>query len=804
MKLKQITAALMLLGSSSLAFADFKIQDIRIEGLQATEPATVFTYLPVKVGDTFTDTKGQQIIKELYSTGFFDDVRVETMGDQVLLTVAERPTISDVNISGAKVFETSVLQKNLTSFGLGQSQPFSQAKLNQAMESLKEEYKNRGKNTAQITSSVTKLARNRVAVEIKIDEGKTTKITDIEFEGNKRYSDRQLLKQMSLSEGGMFTWMTKSNQFSQEKFNQDLEKITEFYQNNGYFDARVVDSNVAMNDDKTKQTINIQINEGERYRWGKVDIEGDTNEISKDDLRKQLTMKEGKWYERSLMVDGLQKIQQTMGSAGYAFSEVNVEPKPNPETKTVDFVLHVQPGRKVYVNQINISGNNKTRDEVVRRELRQMEAAPYDTSKLQRSKERVELLGYFTNVKFEAKPVENSPDQVDIDMNVEEKSTGSLDLSAGWVQGTGLVVSAGVAQDNLFGTGKSVSTRISRSKTTQNASLSFTDPYFTPDGVSLGYDLYGKIYDPRKSDSSSSIQQYKTVKYGLGIRAGVPVTEYDRVNFGFAPEHLTVNTYDGAPKRYREFVSKYGTVSDSGTGAGKFSGWTYKGTVGWGRNKTDSALWPTKGYTTDVNAEIGLPGSDLQYYSITHGQKWFFPLSKDFTLMLSGDVGYANGYGKTDELPFFNNFYGGGLGSVRGYESGTLGPKVYDSSGNKVSYGGNKMVAGTAELLFPFPGIKDSRSVRLSLFADAGSVWDSKTYTDGSSDADSSSNDPQNPYGVGSTHHSTFKEELRYSTGAAVTWLSPLGPMKFSYALPLNKKNSDDIQRFQFQLGTTF
>lgn len=786
----------MVLGLSPLALADFTIQDIRIEGLQTTEPATVFTYLPVKVGDTFTDDKGQEIIKELYATGFFEDVRVETMGDQVLLTVTERPTISDVNISGAKVFEAATLKKNLASFGLGQSQPFSQAKLNQAVESLKEEYRNRGKNSVEVTPSVTKLARNRVAIDLKIEEGKTTKITDIKIEGNERYSDRRLIKQMSLSEGGLFTWMTKSNQFSQEKFNQDLERITEFYQNNGYFDFRIVNTDVQNNADKSKQTITIQVHEGERYRWGKVAIEGDTNEVPKEDLYKLLKMKEGKWYDRSLMVEGLQNIQNAMGSAGYAFSEVNVIPQPDAQNKIVNFVLNINPGRKVYVNQINITGNNKTRDEVIRRELRQMEAAPYDTSKLQRSKERVDLLGYFDNVKFDAKPVENSPDQVDIDMSVEEKSTGSLDLSAGWVQGTGLVLSAGVAQDNLFGTGKSVSTRISRSKTTQNASLSFTDPYFTPDGVSLGYDLYGRVYDPRKSDDSTNVQQYKTTKYGLGIRAGIPVTEYDRINVGFAPEHLKVNTYDGAPMRYRDFVSKYGTLNNADTGEGSYSGWVYKGTIGWGRNKTDSALWPTRGYSTDVNATIGLPGSDLQYYSVTHNQKWFFPLSRNLTLMLGGDIGYADGYGKTKELPFFENFYGGGLGSVRGYENGTLGPKVYDDDGDKISYGGNKMVSGTAELLFPFPGVKDSRTVRMSLFADAGSVWDGKTYTAQDSDNGISVYDGE--------HRSTFKNELRYSAGAAVTWLSPLGPMKFSYAYPINKKSSDEIQRFQFQLGTTF
>ena len=799
MKLKQIASALMVLGMSPLAFADFTIQDIRVEGLQRTEPSTVFNYLPVKVGDQFSDARSEEIIKTLYATGFFDDVRVETMGNQVLLTVIERPTISTLNITGAKMLQNDVIKKNLESFGLAQSQYFNPATLSQSVASLKEEYKSRGKQSVQITPTVTKLARNRVSIDIAIDEGKTTKITDIEFEGNKVYSDRKLMKQMSLSEGGMWTWLTKSNQFNEQKFSQDMERISEFYQNNGYFNFRILDTDIQTNEDKTKQTIKVTVDEGERFRWGDVRIEGDTREVPKEELQKLLTMKKGKWYERAQMVKSLESIQNRMGTAGYAFSEVNVQPVPNAETQTVDFVLNVEPGRKIYVNEINITGNNKTRDEVVRRELRQMESAPYDTSKLQRSKERVELLGYFDNVQFDAVPVANTPDQVDLNMSVNERSTGSLDMSAGWVQDTDLVMSVGVSQDNLFGTGKSVSLRASRSKTTLNGSLSFTDPYFTPDGVSLGYDIYGKSYDPRKA--SSSAKQYKTTTAGAGVRMGIPVTEYDRVNLGLAAEHLTVNTYKGAPKRYADFINQYGKGTD---GVGSFKGWLYKGTIGWGRNKTDSALWPTRGYMTGINGEIALPGSDLQYYTLTHNQTWFFPLTKDFTLMLGGEVGVGNGYGKTKTMPFFENFYGGGLGSVRGYESGTLGPKVYDEYGEKISYGGNKKANVSAELLFPMPGIKDSRSVRLSLFADAGSVWDGKTYNDSSSNTYYTNNAAQNPYGLGKTHKSTFKEELRYSAGAAVTWLSPLGPMKFSYAYPIKKKDSDEIQRFQFQLGTTF
>ena len=798
MKLKHLTAVLMALGHASvaLAAAPFTIQDIRVEGLQRTEPATVFNYLPVKVGDTFTDAQGEEIIKNLYATGFFDDVRVETLGNHILLTVVERPVISSLNVTGGKTLSNDAIRKNLDAFGLGQSRSFNQATLNQAIAGLQQEYRNRGKNSVSITPEVTRLERNRVAVDVKIDEGPTTTITDIEFNGNERYSDRQLRNQMSLSEGGLFTWISKSNRFSETKFRQDLESINDFYQNNGYFDFRITDVDVAMSEDKKAQTIKVDVHEGQRYRWGKVVIEGDTREVPKAELEKLLTMKEGSWYDRSKMMDSLKTMQDRMGSAGYAFSQIDVRPQANPETGVVDFTLLVAPDRKVYVNRINISGNNKTRDEVVRRELRQMESAPYDVSKIQRSRERVELLGYFDNVQVDAQPVAGTPDQVDLNMSVNERATGSLEVAAGWVQDDGLVLSAGVSQDNLFGTGKSVSARVSNAKVSKQASLSFTDPYFTPDGVSLGYDIYYRGYNPYKSDNNRL--GYKTDTYGIGARMGVPITEYDRVNFGLGLERLNVKLYkdQNPPPRYQEFVRQNGEKN-----------WIVKGNVGWGRNKTDSALWPTRGYMTSVNLDAGLPGGDLQYYSLNHDQKWFFPLSKDFTLMLSGEVGYGDGYGKTEQLPFFQNFYGGGLGSVRGYESGSLGPKYKtqytdDSYSSSVSsYGGNYKAYAGAELLFPMPGIKDQRTVRLSLFADAGSVWDGRTYN-------AAPYNDQNPNGTNGAytgeHKSTFSNELRYSAGAAVTWLSPLGPLKFSYAYPMKKKPEDQIQRFQFQLGTTF
>lgn len=798
MKLNKLTFSLFAAGLSSwaLAAAPFTIQDIRIEGLQRTDPSTVLGYLPVKVGGTFTDGEGEQIIKNLYATGLFDDVRVEIMGNQVLLTVVERPIINTLTVTGGKTLPSDAIKKNLDSFGLGQSQPFNQAILNQAVAGLQQEYANQGKLSATITPEISRLSRNRVDITLKIDEGPTTHIKEIDFEGNQHFSNRTLRHQMQMDRHGMLSWLSKDDRFSDEKFRQDLQAITDFYQNEGFFEGRVQDADVRYNADRTEQTLWIKVHEGKRYRWGKVRIEGDTREVPREELEALLKMREGRRYNRSQMVESLQAIQDRMGQAGYALAQVGVQPQPDQANHTVDFVLTVNPGRKYYVNQIHISGNNKTRDAVIRREMRQTEAAPYDSAKLNRSKDRIQLLGYFDDVKVETRPLPDTPDQVDVDVSVKERSTGSVEVAAGWVQDTGLVLSAGVAQDNLFGTGKSANFRIARGKTQNTASLSFTDPYFTPDGVSLGYDIYYRGYMPYKSSSSTSSNNYETTRIGLGARMGVPITEYDRINFGLGVEHLTVKLHGDEtyqPYRYRQFIQEHGEKN-----------WIVKGNIGWGRNKTDDALWPTRGYTTSVNADLGLPGGDLKYYILTHDQRWFFPLSKSFTLMLGGEVGYAGSYGGTSSVPFFNNFYGGGLGSVRGYESGSLGPKVYEIYGNSrniVNYGGTYKAYASAELLFPFPGVKDQRSVRLSVFADAGSVWDGKTYNTGAYSA-------TNPYGTNGyysqDHRSTFSNELRYSVGAALTWLSPLGPMKFSFAHPMRRRDNDQIQRFQFQLGTTF
>ena len=779
LKTKLMTAAVAAIVCTAPAFAEetFTIKDIRVEGLERVEPDTVFAYMPVKIGDAFTDIVGEQIIKNLYATGFFDDVQVEAQNDVVLLTLTERPVISQLEVTGGKVLSNTDIHKNISAMGLAQSRVYNPVIMAQVVEGLKNEYRNRGKMNVKIEPKITPLERNRVGVELAIEEGDTTVIREIDFVGNEHYSDRTLRNQMALSEKGMLTWLSKSDRFSPDKLSEDLQRVSDFYQDRGYLNFAVVDSNAKPNEKHPNDLdVSITVNEGDRFRWGTVTVGGDSREIPLEELQKIAKVKTGKWYNRSELNAILEKIRNRLGDEGYAFAEIGVQPKPNGDT--VDFDLTLDPKQKVYVREIRISGNNKTRDEVIRRELRQMESAAYDYGKIQRSQERIQQLGYFDDVKVTQTTVADAPDQTDLDVIVSEQPTGSVNVSAGYVQDDGIVLSGGFAQDNLFGSGKSVSARVSNSSSSKVASVSFTDPYFTPDGVSLGYDAFWRAYDPYKAEISA----YKTETYGAGARLGVPITEYDRLNFGLGANNMKVTLYPQSPQRYVDFVEKYGEKN-----------WTITGNIGWGRNTTDSAFWPTRGYIINANIEGGLPGGDIQYYKLTHSQSWFFPLSRSLTLQLGGGVGYANGYGKNDELPFFHNFYGGGLGSVRGYQSGSVGPKSYDGYGNVDYLGGTKQANVNAELLFPMPGMKNNRTVRLSLFADAGSVWDGKRYT---------GYDYQ-PYGA-SGHHSTFKNELRYSGGLAFTWISPLGPMKFSYAVPLNKKDGDEVQRFQFQLGTVF
>lgn len=837
MNLKKIPLALMVVGVSVPAYAEsFRITDIHVEGEQHTSEATVRSLMSIKVGDLYTDELGEKIIRDLHASGFYENVLLEQGSNNMLIaTVKERPIINDVVIKGAKTLPSDVILKRLSEMrgrvapddqlitksdktydekmaafdksseeaatealsatGLGKGDFFSQEALMLAIRSLESAYREQGKNNVKISPKVQPLAQNRVAITIDVNEGETTRVKHIEFEGNEHFSDAQLARQIGLTDGTLFSWFSKSNVFAWEKARQDKARLEAFYRRHGFYDFNMDLDKIdrQLSDDKTRETIVIKINEGQRYHWGHFDVIGDYKEVPKEHLLKHVKqLKTGKISNYDDLQAVMAKMQLAMQSAGYAYA--NVKPETERVGDVVNVKFNVSSGPRVSVRQINITGNNKTRDEVLRREFRQMEAATYDQAKIDRSSQRLQQLGYFETVKLQKVPLFNDERQVDLNVEVKERDTGSLNASAGWSQDDGMVLAASVSQENLFGTGKSGALSLSRSKVRQNASLSFTDPYFTPDGVSMSYSLFGSNYNPYKQNNSP--RSYQITRYGGQMMMGVPVTEYDRINVGLGAEHIKVGLFDQSPARYRRYVNEHGK-----------SNWIYKGILSWYRNTTDDAFWPTKGYSIGVNAESALPGSGLEYYQAGHQQTWYFPLNRDFTLMLNGQLGYSGRYGKTKNVPFIYSQTGGGLGSVRGFETGSLGPKAYDidvnGSRNTETYGGNYAANVNAELLFPFPGMKDNKSVRLSVFADAGSVWDGKTYQAQAYDPNINPYSHGGYYGTG-THKSTFKGELRYSAGAALTWISPMGPIKLSYAYPLKKKEGDEVQRFQFQLGTVF
>lgn len=761
MRIRTLTAAILSLASSSMVWAiePFVIKDIHVEGLQRTEPGTVFNYLSIKVGDTFNDERARQAISSLFATGFFDDIRVETEGSNVIIEVTERPVVTQLTINGARDLNKDQIKKSLRVNGFGESYVYDQAVLNMAIQSLKQEYFSRGKYSAEIESKVTRLERNRVAVELNITEGKSAAIKEIRVVGAKQFAEDDIIDEFSLTTGNWVSWLTQDDQYSKQKLSGDLEKLRAYYQNQGFLEFNIDSTQVAISPDKESVFLTININEGDKFTIGEIRFGGDLG-VPVEELRSLLQVKPGDVFEREKINNSISAMTDRIGNDGYAFASINVVPEVNKETKVVDFNFIVEPGRKIYVRKINIAGNARTRDEVIRREMRQMEGAIYDTSKIARSKERLNLLGYFEDVTLETVPVQDSIDQVDINIAVKERPTGSFSAGVGYVQGEGVQISASISQANLFGSGKAASLGISTGKANKYATLSYTDPYFTPDGISLGYDLYYRIYNPKDVDRS----QYKTSTIGAAIRTGIPVTEYDRVNFSLGVEQIKVTLYDDSPKRYVEFVDDHGRSNTN-----------ILGKVSWARDTRDSSVWPTKGAVLNAGLEVGLPGGDIQYYRLTHQQTWYFPLTKDWVLMLNGEVGYADSYGSTKNLPFFQNFYLGGIGSVRGFENGSIGPK--DSNDDYL--GGNRKAVGNAELLFPMPGLRDNKSVRASLFFDVGSLWDDK-------------------------YDTTFSSELRYSAGAAITWVSPMGPLKFSYAVPFNTKKDDQQQRFQFQMGGTF
>jgi len=741
----------------AMAFQPFTVKDIRVEGIQRTEAGTVFSYLPLKVGDTLNDEKAAQAIKSLFATGFFKDVRIDVEGDVMVVVVQERPAISSLNFVGLKEFEKDVIIKALKETGIATGRIFDRSLLDKAEQELKRQYLSRGKYAAQITTTVTPLERNRVGINFNIVEGEAAKIRQINIVGAKAFKEKELQSLFELTTPGWLTWYTKNDQYSRQKLSADLEKLRSFYLDRGFLEFNVESTQVSISPDKQDVFITLNVIEGERFKVGSVKLAGDFA-IPEADIRRLVSVRPGDVFSREKLNESTKAISDRLGAEGYAFANVNAAPEINREKRLVDFTVFVDPGKRVYVRRVNVTGNTRTRDEVVRREIRQMESGWYDADKVRASKERIDRLGFFTEVAVETPPVAGTSDQLDVNVNVTEKPTGNLMVGVGTSSTDKVILSGSISQNNFMGSGNNVSIQVNSSKSNRTYALSYTNPYFTLDGVSQGFDIYHRTTDT----STTDIAYYKSQSTGGGIRFGFPINEYQSFSFGIAADSTTINVYDESPTYYKNYVRDFGKTNTS-----------FPLTFNWTLDNRNSFYFPTKGRYVRAGLEVGIPGGDLTYFRYNYQMQQFLQLSRNFTLMFNGELGAAKGLGGK-KLPFFKNYYAGGVNSVRGYKSSTLGTLLTREGEDNL--GGNRKVVGNAELLWSIPGFENS--ARVGLFFDVGQVYAAGEKID---------------FG-----------ELRYSTGITASWLSPVGPLKFSVGTPLNKKSYDEAETFQFQLGTTF
>ena len=749
---------------SCWATEPFVVRDIRVEGIQRTEAGTVFSYLPIKVGDILNEERAREAIKALYATGFFKDVRLKSENDILVVEVDERPAIAEISINGAKEFEKSKLVEGLKQAGISESRIFSRSLLDRAEQELKRQYISRGKYAVKITTTTTPLERNRVAINFDINEGRTARIKRINFVGNEKFKDSELRSELVLRKPDLLSWFTKNDQYSKQKLAADLETLRSFYLDRGYLEFNIESTQVSITPDMRDIYITINITEGDQYTVSDIKVAGNTI-ISEEEIRKLILLKTGAVFARKKLTESIKLITDRLGDDGYAFANINASPEIDHENRHAGFTFFIDPGRRVYIRHIDITGNDRTRDEVIRREFRQMEGAWHSTKHINNSKQRVDRLGFFNTVDVETPAVPNKTDQVDVKVRVEERPTGAIMFGAGYSDRQGLILNGSVSQNNIFGTGNFFSLDVNTGAINKTYAASFTNPYFTVDGVSLGFDVYKRDLDTRPL---SRVGTFKTETVGAGFRLGIPVAENDIVSLGLAAENTILSVFENSPKRNIDFVNEFGRSTNN-----------FPLTLSWARDRRDSAIWPTSGTTHRLFGEVSVPGGDLDYYKISYHQKWYFPITDNLTLMLNGEFGYGDSYaGRT--LPFFKNFFAGGNNSVRGYDLNSLGPR--DVLNNTIStrlfaVGASKRVVGNIELMFPVPFMREDRSLRLSAFLDGGTTFNS---------------------------FNELNNFMRYSAGVALTWVSPMGPLKVSLAEPLNDIPTDNLQRFQFMFGQQF
>jgi len=768
MKLNTLSRVLLLCLFVSQAVKgdeEFVVEDIQVKGLQRISVGTVYNYLPVNVGEKFSLDNVGPAIKALFKTGFFKDISLEREGSTLIVNVVERPSIAKIIFEGNKDLSKDDLTKALKKIGLAEGKVFDRQVLDKVEQELSRQYFSHGKYGLKITTDVSNLTRNRVGIHIKISEGRVAKIKQINVVGNNVFDDKTLLRNLELNTSNLLSFYTKDDQYSKQKLQADLETLRSYYLDRGYINFNIESTQVAITPDKKDIYVTINVKEGDIYKLEKVKLAGNLV-VAPPELIKLVKVGPGEIFSRKNATETSKAISDRLGDDGYAFANVNMVPEINEAKKTVDMTFFVDPGKRVYVRRINMKGNSKTRDEVLRREMRQMESSWASSSKIERSKTRLERLGYFEEVNVETPPVTGTADQIDVNYSVVEKPSGNLSAGVGFSQTQGIVLNANIAQDNVFGSGKRVNVAFNNSSYSTSYQFGFFNPYFTVDGVSQGYNLgYTK-----RNAGQVNIANYSTNVMNAGVNFGIPLNEFDSLRFDIDAKHTELSTTDYSSTQIRDFINTQGS---------RFL--TLSPAVGWTHDTLNRAIFPNRGQQQRFSALSTVPGSDLEYYKVGYKHQLYFPLAKDFTFRVQAEAGYGGGYGDTTSLPFFENYFGGGTGSIRGFKNNTVGPR--DSNG--YAFGGSSKIIGNAELFFPVPFMPETKSVRLGTFLDAGSI------------------------------NNGFKaNNLKYSVGVSGEWMSPFGALSVSAALPLNAASSataadgtitgDQKQMFQFNFGQNF
>ncbi len=764
-------------GAQQPVAAPFVVSDIRVQGLQRVSAGSVFNALPVNVGDRVDQATGQQIIRSLFQTGFFNDIRVGRDGNVLVVVLSERPAIDSIEIEGNTSIPTEALMEGLRESGLAEGEIFRRATLERVDLELERQYVGQGRYGASIESTVQELPRNRVAIRIDIEEGAVARVRHLNIVGNTVYSDRELLDQFELRlRSPLFFWRS-DDRYSREKLAGDLERLEAYYRDSGYVNFRIDSTQVSINPDKSEVYITINVDEGGKHTIGDVQVAGELADIPVQALEPLLLVFPGQTFSQALITASEERLVAALGNAGYTFANATGVPQVDEEGQTVDVRFFVDAGQRAYVRRISFRGNTVTRDEVLRREMRQFEGGWASTSQIDLSKVRLERLGYFRDVRVETPAVPGSDNQIDVQFSVREQPSGSISATLGYSQVSGLILGAQYEERNVLGSGNSLGLGVSWSRFQQSVNFNYFNPFFTVDGVSRGFNVFAR----RTNFDERNIARFSTDAYGAGMNFGYPISETQRVTFGLSAEYTEITEGRFPALEISEFLANEG---------GSFL--NFSATAGWSASQLDRGLFPTRGSSQNLSLQASIPGSDLLFWRLRYEGQRFFPLGDGFSLRLHTRLGYGDGYGNTDSLPFFEHFFAGGFGSVRGFETNTLGPRATPSPNDPFvrrrvqPFGGNVLITGGLELIIPMPFVEDQRQFRPVLFLDAGNVFNTSC--------------PQ----VSQFCDSPSLDEIRYSVGMGVTWLTGLGPITVGIARALNSKEGDETEFFQFELGRTF